>query len=211
MELPQRLRGLRIVDGKLPGAGLPGLDERHALQEWRGKIGAPPFFVRFEDGRDAPLDEVQRLSRLGELWVDPGAVTADDAMDLAVAGARRIVVWTGAEGLAEVVEAMPESVLLGWDVARPGCGSLSAAIALAQQYSLPILIAARPLTPVEGVDAYTLEPGGEAWSLALQRIATVPTFEGEPEAGADAGAAGEGGPADGEVNFPEPQRNPFGF
>ncbi len=85
--------------------------------------------------RDSPqLDYLQEMSRDGELWVDAGVRTADQAIDILVAGASRAVLSTSAlDGPDEVgrawalsqdivVEldasvAAPSGLLAGWDLA----------------------------------------------------------------------------------------------
>ncbi|MEK6975702.1 MAG: hypothetical protein AABY18_05095 [Candidatus Thermoplasmatota archaeon] len=138
MKLPAKLVGLAIgPDGRPIGLDLPSLDARGAADAWRAQLGPGPFYVRFEDrGAEPSLDRVQRLARLGEVWLDCAIDGIDGALDLLIAGASRLVLW-GEDG--DLLEAVGDSAVVGWD----GAGPLQAAIDAAKPHEVPILALAQ--------------------------------------------------------------------
>lgn len=146
--LPARLTGLAVAaDGRPVGLDLPSLDARGAAEAWRAALGPGPFYVRFEDrGGEAAVGRVQRLSRLGEVWLDAPVGDVDAALDLLIAGAARLVLW-GDD--AQLLEAVGDSAVVGWDGGVP----LERAVAAAGPHEAPILATAP--VPAEPAPAST--------------------------------------------------------
>lgn len=138
MKLPERLVGVVVEhDGQPRGLALPSLDERGAAEAWRLALGKGPYYVHFADRVGTPdLARVQRLARLGEVWLDCHLPGPDAALDCLIAGAARLVVWDD----ADLLDAIGDSAVLGWEDRVP----LQQAIEAAKAHDLPIL-ATRPL------------------------------------------------------------------
>ena len=174
MKLPERLVGIAIsADGRPAGSGLPSLDERGAASAWRQELGPGPYLVRFEDRVAEPdLDHVQRLARLGEVWLDCAMDGVDGALDLLVAGASRLVVWGPGDGL---LEAVGDSAVLGWD----GAGASSLALDEARRLEVPVLALA-PAGEPEGVALY--QAPALPWTGPVEVVRTgVVADDGEDE------------------------------
>lgn len=148
MKLPERLAGLVVAsDGRPLGLDLPSLDERGAADAWRAALGPGPYYVRFAERRREPsVERVQRVARLGEVWLDCPIPDVDVALDLLIAGAARLVLW-GDD--ADLLEAVSDSAVVGWDGTRP----LDDAIAAAKAHLAPILATA-PLPSTEDPGLY---------------------------------------------------------
>ncbi len=151
--LPGRLVGVVVGrDGRAKGLDLPGLDERGAADAWGRLLGPGPFYLRFEDrASEPPLARVQRASRLGEVWVDCPIDGVDGALDLLIAGAARLVVWGGD---LELVEAVGDSAVVGWDGQEP----LADAVGRAKPHAAPVLALA-PLPHRDDPGLYQAPPG----------------------------------------------------
>lgn len=179
MKLPERLVGVVVeADGRPRGLALPSLDERGAADAWRAALGKGPYYVQFA-ARDTPADlgRVQRLARLGEVWLDCALPGPDVALDLLIAGAARLVVWED----GDLLETIGDSAVRGWDARVP----LEQAIAAAKAHDLPIL-ATQPLPSREDPGLYQAPPG--PWSGRFEV-----TYVGNPDNLAD-DAGGTAGP-----------------
>jgi hypothetical protein len=179
-----RIPGFTVRGGRLPGTDLPALSEPEALPALRRHLEASPsYYARFEGGR-LPLREVSRLSRLGELWVECGPVAPDDAVDLAAAGAARLVVpLEQAEAMADV---LGWNLALRWDPARVPAEE---ALPRAAAFDAPLVSATRieaPAAPAGVAHLFHLTEGPEPWRLTLERTVEGPPDEGTPEARPDA-------------------------
>lgn len=160
MKLPERLVGVAVApDGHPVGLELPSLDERGAGVAWKAALGKGPYFVHLtERQREPNLDHLQRLARLGEVWLDAPLADADQALDLLVAGASRLVVRGRDVDLLDIVG---ESAVVAWDGSWP----IEEAIAAAGQHEVPILATA-PLPPNDDPGLFQAPP--RPWSGAFQ-------------------------------------------
>lgn len=151
-QLPERLVGVVVGrDGHAKGLDLPSLDERGAAEAWRHALGRGPYYLRFEDRLVEPaLAQVQRASRLGEVWLDCAVDGVDGALDLLIAGASRLVLWGDDP---ELVEAVGDAAVIGWDGGVP----LADAVALAKPHEVPVLATA-PLPERVGPGLYQAPP-----------------------------------------------------
>lgn len=140
------------------GLDLPPLDQRGAATTWKAALGKGPYYVHIAE-RDAgiDLDQVQRLARLGEVWLDAPLASADAALELLIAGAARLVVWDD----DELLEAVADSAVVGWDGAAP----LEQAITRAAAHEVPILAVA-PLPHTGDPGLYQAPP--RPWSGAFE-------------------------------------------
>jgi hypothetical protein len=151
-KLPERLVGIVVGrDGCPLGLDLPSLDERGAADVWKRTLGPGPYYVRFEDReREPPLTQVQRVSRMGECWLDCAIDGIDGALDLLIAGASRLVVWADDP---ELLESVGDSAVVGWDGKR----DLPSAVAAAAPHEVPI-IAIDPLPNHDDPGLYQMPP-----------------------------------------------------
>lgn len=171
--LPPILTGLLVGrDGRPVGLDLPSLDVRGAAQAWRAALGRGPFYVRLED-RDAVPDvaRVQRLARLGEVWLDAPLRDVDVALDLLIAGASRLVVWADD---ADLLEAVGDSAVLGWDGSRP----LQDVVAAAAPLDAPI-VATAPLPHQGDPGLYQAPPQPWSGRFDVQLVGTAYDGDGE--------------------------------
>lgn len=171
--LPATLAGLLVGrDGRPVGLDLPSLDVRGAAEAWRGALGRGPFYVRFED-RDAVPDvaRVQRLARLGEVWLDGPLKDVDVALDLLIAGASRLVVWSDDPDL---LDAVGDSAVLGWDGSR----TLDQVVAAAAPHAAPILATA-PLPRHDDPGLYQAPPAPWSGRFEVPLVGTTDDGDGE--------------------------------
>jgi hypothetical protein len=106
----ERVRIVHVRDGSAAEErGLASLRERGAGAAWKAWRGPQPgaLLLRFE-GRGLPVDQVQRAARSGPVWAFAAPHTLADVMDLAFAGAERVIVQWGDMGRGELVEAAEE-------------------------------------------------------------------------------------------------------
>lgn len=185
MKLPERLVGVVVEpDGRPRGLDLPSLDERGAADAWRAALGKGPYYVHFANRAvAADLARVQRLARLGEVWLDCNLQSSDVALDLLIAGAARLVVWQD----GDLLDAIGDSAVFGWDDRMP----LDQAIAAAKLHDLPIL-AKQPLPTREDPGLYQAPPPpwtgrfevayvGNPDNLDTEDVVEGPVDEGVPE------------------------------
>lgn len=178
--------------GRAVGHDLPSLDVRQSLAPWSTAIGGRgPFFVRLQGADPAAIAHVQRLARLGELWLEAPVPSVDEALDLVVAGAARLAAPMG--GADDLVEALGPSALIDWDGRLPWADVEAAALG----HGVPVL-ARRP--PPEGAacDAFLLEEGRTPGRLALRRVASAPDAP-EPDDDGEGGDAGDNGDDEGDA------------
>lgn len=139
------VRGVEVVSGT---------DVRRLVAE-AGLQG--PAYFHFPASQDLPLEEVARLARRVEPWVECSPQNVADALDLAVAGAARVVVRFGSvppQVLAEIAETMGAGFLL-----RSEKGNPEAAAALARELNCELLLSDESEAPI-GVPTWRLtEPG----------------------------------------------------
>lgn len=175
MKLPEKLLGLAIgADGRPIGLDLPSLDARGAAEAWRLALGPGPYYARFEDRSAEPsLDRIQRLGRLGEVWVDCPIDDVDGALDLLIAGSSRLVLWGDDPDL---LEAVGDSAVVGWDGATP----LQSAIDAAKPHLVPILAAA---PAPESTDPGLYQAPPRPWSgiFHVQHVGPVGDDEDEDD------------------------------
>src|SRR5688572_8036099 len=135
MALPERIPGFVVEAGRAVGHDLPSLDARDPLGPWKEALGKRgPFFVRIRADDPAVVAHVQRLSRLGELWLDTPLQGVEDAFDLLVAGAHRLLVPT-ADRDADLLEAVGPSALVDWNGSAPWTDVQ----AFASEHGVPVL------------------------------------------------------------------------
>ena len=164
--LPDRVPAFVVAAGRAVGHDLPTLEFRQNLLPWRGAIGGKgPFFVRLEADELSALDQVRRLSTVGELWLEAPLRDVDAALDLLVAGAARLVVPM-THGDAEMVDAVGPSAIIAWDGQVPWAEVQAAALA----HEVPVLARS---APPEGAacDVFRL---GDGPRPALERVASAP-------------------------------------
>ena len=173
MAQPDRVPGFIVEAGRAVGHDLPSLDGRESLVPWRTAIGGRgPFFVRITEADPAVVAHVQRLSRVGELWLETPLLNVDDALDLVVAGATRLVVPT-ANLDADLLEAVGPSALIAWDGLTPWADVEAAALA----HEAPVLVRQSP-PPGAGCDVFLIEDGPAG--LHLMRVASASAAAGAP-------------------------------
>jgi hypothetical protein len=188
--LPERVPGFVVEAGRAVGHDLPSLDVRQSLAPWSTVIGGRgPFFVRLQGADPAAIAHVQRLARLGDLWLEAPLPSVDEALDLVVAGATRLVVPMGGDD--DLVEALGPAALIDWDGRLPWPEVEAAALG----HGVPVL-ARRP--PPEGAacDAFVLDEGKTPGSLALRRVASAPEAPESTDDDGDAGGEGDAGDGD---------------
>lgn len=163
-KLPERLVGVVVGrDGRPVGLDLPSLDERGAAEAWSRALGKGPYYLRFADrAREPPLAQVQRASRLGEVWLDCAIDGVDGALDLLIAGAARLVVW-GSD--ADLLAAVADSAVVGWDGGVP----IAEAIAAAGPHEVPI-VATAPLPRHDDPGLYQAPPGPWSGRFEVQLV-----------------------------------------
>jgi hypothetical protein len=170
---PDRVPGFIVEGGRAIGHDLPSVDGRESLVPWRTAIGGRgPFFVRIAADDPAVVKHVQRLSRVGELWLETPLGSIDDALDLVVAGASRLAVPT-ADRDADLLEAVGPSALIAWDGVTPWAEVEAAALA----HEAPVLVRQTP-PPGAACDVFLLEEGPEG--LRLVRVASAPAAAALP-------------------------------
>lgn len=191
VKLPERLVGVVVApDGHPVGLNLPSLDERGAAVAWKATLGKGPYFVHLtERQREPDLDHLQRLARLGEVWLDAPITDADQALDLLVAGAARLVV-PGRD--ADLLDTVGDSAVVAWD----GTWPIEDAIAAAAQHEVPILATA-PLPPNEDPGLFQAPP--RPWSGAFEVQLVNPGANDEEVDGEAADEDGDGDDDDGRV------------
>lgn len=176
-KLPERLLGVLVGrDGRPKGLDLPSLDDRGAAEAWRLALGPGPYFVRFEDrANEPPLSQVQRVSRLGEVWLDCAIDGIDGALELLIAGASRLVVWGDDP---ELLDGVSDSAVVGWDGRQP----LEVAVKDAEPHEVPI-VAAVPVPHRDDLDAglYQLPPQPWTGIVQVQHIGAPVPDHGEDE------------------------------
>ncbi|MHB1262309.1 MAG: hypothetical protein ACYC2H_11410, partial [Thermoplasmatota archaeon] len=128
MALPESVPGFLVEAGRVVGRNLPSLDGRESLGPWRAAVGRKgPLFVRITGDDLDVLAHVRRLASVGELWLEAPLPSVDDALDLLVAGAARLVVpLAGAD--PEMLEAVGPSALIAWDGEAPWPAAQEAAL-----------------------------------------------------------------------------------
>ncbi|HUR24586.1 MAG TPA: hypothetical protein VM327_01040 [Candidatus Thermoplasmatota archaeon] len=168
MGLPERVPGFVVAAGRAIGRDLPALDARDVLRPWREAIGGRgPFFVRLEAGAPAAIAHIQRLSRIGELWLDARVDSVEEALDLVIAGASRLVVPT-ADRDPDLLDAVGPSALIEWDGLTPWHEVQAAAL----EHSAPVLASATP--PGDAAcDVFVVD--GDGHGIRLTRVASAPT------------------------------------
>lgn len=191
MALPERVPGFVVEAGRAVGRDLPSLDGRESLAPWRSAVGGRgPLFVRIAGDDLDVLAHVRRLASVGELWLETRLASVDDALDLLVSGATRLVVPLAGSD-PEMIEAVGPSALLAWDGRSPWPEAQEAALA----HGAPVIAG---VAPPDGAacDVFLVQETGEGLSLA--RVASRPADpapQGEDEAGDEddgEGAAGRG-------------------
>jgi hypothetical protein len=177
----------RRVEAETEVAALVLAPGEDAVRAWaRLPAGTAAAYVRFPRGGDLPLAAVQRLARRGSILVDAAPRDAQDALDLAVAGAAGIVAWLSDGGdVRAMADTMGDALVVGC-TAR----DLDAAAALARELGVPVLVALPAELP-EGVHGYVME--AEATQPPrVRRFGPWP----EPHAAEDAASDAAGGDAE---------------
>lgn len=186
MKLPQSLVGVVVeTDGRPRGLALPSLDERSAAEAWRAALGPGPYYVSFADRQQTPdLARVQRLARLGDVWLDGHLDGAEAALDLLIAGAGRLVVW----GDADLLESIADSAVVGWDGRSP----FEDAVVAAKAHAVPIL-ATHPVPRDREPGLYQAPTGPWTGRFDVRYIGTEPAGDGQAEgdSGADPSDVGD--------------------
>jgi hypothetical protein len=115
--------------------------------------GTSVAYIHFEaDG--LPLRELPRLARRGEVWADARPTDAQDAIDLAVAGAGAVIAWYGAvpdEQLRAMAAELGPTFILATEPPH-----LQAAVALADELECLLLTSGCEAPP--DVPALALQP-----------------------------------------------------
>jgi hypothetical protein len=170
--LPERVPGFVVAAGRAVGHDLPSLDVRESLAPWREAIGGRgPFFVRLQADDPAAVAHVRRLAWIGELWLEAPLGSVEDALDLVVAGATRLVVPT-LDRDPEMLDAIGPSSLIAWD----GTGPWADVQAAALDHDVPVV--ARIAPPEEAAcDVFLVKDGPEGFELARVASAPVPAAE----------------------------------
>ncbi len=129
--------------------------------------------------RDSPqLDYLQEMSRDGELWVDAGVRTADQAIDILVAGASRAVLSSSALDAPEEVGrawALSQDIVVELDASEAAPGGLLAHWGLSPEVAAQRV---RSLGPSEIVFRFPSE--GPLWEAFGRVAAGGPTWAAGP-------------------------------
>lgn len=174
MQLPQRLVGLALVGGRPAGLDLPALDQRGAATAWRAVLGKGPYYVHLAERDQEPdLDQIQRLTRLGEVWLDAPLASPDAALELLIAGAARLVVPVGD---SELLDAVGDSAVVAWD----GHVALQQAIEAAAALQVPILATA-PLPTHDDPGLYQAPPRPWRGAFEVRYVGTPLPDDGAPD------------------------------
>lgn len=186
-----RLAGVVLQDGRAVGTDLPPLDRPEILAPWRAALGRGGLYVRCLD-RAVPLPtaQVQRLARVGELWLDGALPPPDEVLDVLVAGVHRFVVWPGeADDLDEVLTELGDAAALGWsdEAAWPE------AKRLALLHGIPVMATFDPPEDRADLDVYRLDiPAAGPFEARLlgpsrpaQAASSVPPGDGAPPSPSD--------------------------
>lgn len=153
----ERLAGIVLRDGQALGTSLPALSEREIVGAWRAELGRAGLYVRCADRtRPVPTSYIQRLARVGELWLDGPLPPPDELLESLVAGVHRFVVWPGeVDDLDDVLAELGDAAALGWSGESP----CSDAMRLALQHGIPVIATLEPEPSVDrhGVDVYRMD------------------------------------------------------
>lgn len=141
--LPDHVAGFAVQDGQVAGEpGLPAMadaDMIDGMRRWLADLD-DPYYVRFDE-QGLPLDTIQRLARLGELWVDAGPEDMGDVLDLAFSGSARVVCDVGVvpdDDLEDTFAATDGGIILA--VGPDAEDRLPDAEAWAEAHGVPILL-----------------------------------------------------------------------
>lgn len=150
----QRLNGVVLDQGRAVGLALPPLSDKEILGPWRGLLGRGALYVRCVDRHEPlPVAQLQRLARVGELWLDGPLPAPDELLDHLVSGVHRFVVWLGeVDDPEEVLAELGDAAALGWSGASPW----EDAVRLAKLHAVPVIATADP-PPAGGQDLAGLE------------------------------------------------------
>lgn len=180
LRMPERLTAVRLTNGRAEGLQLPALSDREVVTAWRKAIRRGPLYVRCTDRVvPLPIEHIQRLARLGELWLDGAVPDPEAGLDLLVAGAHRIVVWLGeSTESTELLETFGDSAVVGWDGTTPWLD----VVAQATMLGVPVVCAAEPPGPMPPVHVYRIDLTASGASEVVRLHAP------EPAKAADEGA-----------------------
>lgn len=135
--------------------------------------------------RDSPqLDYLQEMSRDGELWVDAGVRTADQAIDILVAGASRAVLSSSALRAPEEVGrawALSQEIVVELDASVGAPGDLLAGWGLAPDVAAQRV---RSMGPTEIV--FRFPSGTPLWDAFARVASGGPTWAAGPIGPSDA-------------------------
>ena len=135
--------------------------------------------------RDSPqLDYLQEMSRDGELWVDAGVRTADQAIDVLIAGASRAVLSSSAlESIDEVARAwvLSQEITVELDASTPRPGGLLAGWELSPEAAAEQVRARGPQDIV-----FRFPGDGPTWGPFSRVAAAGPTWAAGPILPSDA-------------------------
>lgn len=182
--LPDEMAGFVVHGGSIDTGArtleLADPDLVADLREWLGGE-SDPYYVRFE-GRGLPLDAVQRLSRLGELWVDAGPEDMGDVLDLAFSGAGRVVCDVGVvpdDDLEDTFAATDGGIVLA--VAPAAKDRLGDAASWAEEHGVPLL--ARDGVALRGIPdtVHVYQATGGPGPAAVLRKVAGPVEGGDDE------------------------------
>lgn len=136
-------------------------------------VEGDPVLARF-DGPGLPVEQVRVLARVAPVWVDAPVRTADDAVDLMVAGASRVVVDAAAPHAEEILGALgPRAALV-----RAADRERTRGEALARAHGAALLLpAGSVLAGATGGDGASL--GAYAAEGALLRVLAPEPAEDE--------------------------------
>jgi hypothetical protein len=179
VRVPDAFGGLVVSAGRPVGTRLAPLADRESLVEWRALVPRGPLLVRSDAEGPGAVREAGRLGRLGELWMDVPRLQAEEALEVLIAGAARLVLWHGRAD-ADLVDVVGASAVIGWDGATPWAD----AAAVAAAHDVPVLASAQPPSEPGPVEVFRVEAGPEPWRLAVRRVH-------EPAAAAAPGAEAE--------------------
>lgn len=181
LRLPERLTAVSLEGGRPQGVALPALGDREVVAAWRSTLGSGPLYVRCLDRRaPLPVAQVQRLARVGELWLDCAVPDDEAGFELMVAGAHRLVLWPAEASAIDRLDSLGDSAVLGWD----GATDWPALVELALAHGVPVLCAADPGAPAPGLDLYRVDLAASGPSVAT-RIQSAEPVEVEDPAGDD--------------------------
>lgn len=161
-----KLAGVLLQDGHAAGTDLPSLDQAEILAPWRAALGRGALYVRCVDRAvGLPTEQVQRLARVGELWLDAALPPPDELLDVLVAGVHRFVVWPGeVDDLEEVLADLADAAALGWSDAS----AWEEAKRLAHLHGIPVLVTFEPPEDRKDLDVYRLDlPASGAFEVRL--------------------------------------------